>query len=215
MITRKNEKFMLQYSPDHKIRHDMIDSGFLSYSQRTAIASTPFMDGVLADKMFNSDAFQGDKFGLVQKHFDTMLPETKKKIINSSYQQKGAFAGTSDQSIIDHAVKDPDNHHYLTANPHIRPHHVNAILDHMNQRYENYDHDELRASLTRIGTNHELNDTHYAKFKDLVLMNHYRYDIIDDMKSANRKNTNRVADLESAIIAKENQKKSILDIKSP
>lgn len=215
MITDKNKEFLLQYSPDHRIRHEMIASEHLSYRQRSAISSTPFMNGDLADKMFNSIAFQGDKFDLVRKHFDSMHPDTKNKIINSSYQQKGAFAGTSDQKIINQAIDDPNNHFYLTMNRHIQPHHIDAILDHMNQNREKYSQGDMATSLTRIGKHHELNDSHYAKFKDLVLVNGYRHDIVDDMKHAGEKNKNRLEDLESAAIAKENQKKSILDIEKP
>lgn len=215
MITDKNKNFLLQYSPDHKIRHDMIDSGFLSYRQRTAISSSPFMNGELADRMFNSPAFQGDKFNLIKKHFDAMHPDTKAKIINSSYNQKGAFAGTSDHKIIDHAINNPDNHFYLVQNSNLQPRHINKILDHMTQNLGKYDPSVLYHSIRNLGINHELDDNQYQKFKEIALTHPDRLDVVSDMKYMKRKNVSRLADLESAIIAKENQKKSILDIKRP
>ena len=214
MITDENKNFLLQYSPDHKIRHDMIDSGRLTYRQRAAISSSPFMNGELADRMFNSPAFQGDKFNLVKDHFDAMHSDTKDRIINSSYHQKAAFAGTSDHKIIDHAISNTDNHYYLVQNSNLQPHHINKILDHMTQNLGKYDPSDLYHSIRNLGINHELDDSQYQKFKEIALTHPDRHDIVEDMKHLKRKNISRLADLESACNARSN-KKSILDIKKP
>lgn len=214
MITDENKNFLLKYSPDHKIRHDAIDSGHLSYRQRTAISKSPYMNGELADRMFNSPTVQGDKFNLIRDHFDNMHPDTKDRIINSSYHQKAAFAGTSDHKIIDHAVEDPNNHYYLALNSNLQPHHIDKILDHMNQNSEKYDHSDLYHSIRNLGVNHEFDDSQYQKFKEIALKHLSRHDMIEDMKYMKGKNGSRLADLESAFNARSN-KKSILDIKKP